>query len=81
MENFQRFIRIDDDRINATEIVCYGIDTDDDDDRYLYVETKTSEDIFRYYEENVDFDLEEKLGELDGLFLIRPLGRVDFKRK
>ena len=80
MENFQRFIQIGADRINATEIVSYGIATDEDDDTYLYVETKTSEDLFQYYGEDVDFDLEEKISELDSLFLIRKLGRVDFER-
>lgn len=80
MENFQRFIQIGADRINATEIVSYGIATDEDDDTYLYVETKTSEDLFQYYGEDVDFDLEEKISELDSLFLIRKLGHVDFER-
>lgn len=81
MENLQRFIKFDDERINAAEIVSYGIAIDEDDDRYLYVETKTSEDFFRYYEGEVSFDLEEKLGEMDGLLLIRTLGHVDFKRQ
>jgi hypothetical protein len=80
MENFQRFIQIGADRINATEIVSYGIATDEDDDTYLYVETKTSEDLFQYYGEDVDFDLEEKISELDSLFLIRKLGHVNFER-
>ena len=80
MENFQRFIQIGADRINATEIVSYGIATDEDEDTYLYVETKTSEDLFQYYGEDVDFDLEEKISELDSLFLIRKLGHVDFER-
>ncbi len=70
MENFRKFIRFGDERINAEEIVSYGIAEDEDEDRYLYIETKTSEDLFRYYEDNVDFDIEEKLGEMDGLFLI-----------
>ena len=70
MENFKRFIKIGDDRLNAEEIVSYGISLDEDDDRYLYIETKTSEDVFQYYEEDVDFDLEEKLQELDDLLLI-----------
>ena len=61
------------------EIVSYGIGTDEDDDNYLYVETKTSEDLFEYYEDDVDFDLEEKLAELDEIFLIRKLGHVDFQ--
>ena len=80
MENFQRFIQIGADRINATEIVSYGIATDEDDDTYLYVETKTSEDLFQYYGEDVDFNLEEKISELDSLFLIRKLGHVNFER-
>ena len=79
MENFKRFIKIDDLRINAEEIVSYGINTDEDDDRYLFVETKTSEDPFYFYEEDADFDLDEKLNELDDLFLIQ--GRVDFDKK
>ena len=81
MESFQRFIRLGDERINVEEIVSYGIAEDEDEDRFLYIETKTSEDLFRYYEESVDFDLEEKLGEMDGLLLIRTLGYVDFKKR
>ncbi len=81
MENFKRFIKIGDDRLNTEEIVSYGISLDEDDDRYLYIETKTSEDVFQYYEEDVDFDLEEKLQELDNLLLIRPLGHVDFDKE
>ena len=80
MENFQRFIKFDDDRINVEEIVSYGLSIDEDEDRYLYVETKTSEDVYNYYDGNVDFDLDEKLAELDSLLLIRRLGRVDFER-
>lgn len=79
MANLQRFIKIDDDRINAEEIVSYGLGTDEDDDNYLYVETKTSEELFRYYEEEVDFDLEEKIAELDEMLLVRKLGSVDFQ--
>jgi hypothetical protein len=81
MNDFQKFIRVGDDRINAEEIVSYGIHVDEDDDKYLYIETKTSEDIFQYYEDDVDFELEEKLGELDGLLLIRTLGYVNFNKK
>lgn len=81
MENLKRFIKIGDERINAEEIVSYGIRTDEDDDRYLYVETKTSEDIFYYYEEDADFELEKTLKELDDLFLIRRLGHVDFEEE
>lgn len=80
MERFRRFIKIDADRINVDEIVSYGIGTDEDDETYLYVETKTSEDLFQYYEEDVDFDLEEKIGELDALFLIRQPEYVNFKK-
>ena len=79
MEGLQKFIKIGDDRINAAEIVSYGIGTDEDEDNYLYVETKTSEDLFEYYEDDVDFDLEEKIAELDEIFLIRKLGKVDFQ--
>lgn len=81
MNDFQKFIRVGDDRINAEEIVSYGIHVDEDEDKYLYIETKTSEDIFQYYEDDVDFELEEKLGELDGLLLIRTLGYVNFNKK
>ena len=79
MEFLQKFIKIGDDRINAAEIVSYGIGTDEDDDNYLYIETKTSEDLFEYYEDDVDFDLEEKIAELDEILLIRKLGHVDFQ--
>ena len=79
MEVLQKFIKIGDDRINAAEIVSYGIATDEDEDNYLYVETKTSENLFEYYEDDVDFDLEEKIAELDEIFLIRKLGHVDFQ--
>lgn len=79
MVNLQRFIKIGEDRINAEEIVSYGIATDEDDDSYIYVETKTSEDLFEYYGDDVDFDLEEKIAELDEMFLVRKLGHVDFQ--
>ncbi len=71
MGDFRRFIKIGEDRINVEEIVSYGLAVDEDEDRYIYLETKTSEDIFRYYEEDADFELEEKLSELDDLFLIK----------
>ena len=74
------FIKFGDDRINADEIVRYGLGSDDDDDHYIFVETKTNEDIFEYYEYDVDFELDEKLSELDGIFLIRQLGHVDFRK-
>ena len=70
MENLQRFIRICDDRINVEEIIRYGLGTDDDDDNFLYVETKTSEDYFTNYETD-DLDIDDKLEELDRIFLIR----------
>ena len=70
MNGLQKFIKIGDDRINVEEIISYGIAVDEDDDRFLYVNTKSDEDTWQYYEEDADFDLEEKLGELDKLFLI-----------
>ena len=70
MNSLQKFIRIGNDRISAEEIISYGIGIDEDDDRYLYVNTKSDEDTWQYYEEDVEFDIEEKLGELDKLFLI-----------
>ena len=81
MKDLPRFIQIADDRINVEEIVSYGSGVDEDGDEYLYVETKTSEDIFQYYAENVDFDLDEKLAKLDDLLLIRPLGGVEFREQ
>ena len=70
MNSLQKFIRIGNDRISAEEIISYGIGIDEDDDRYLYINTNSDEDIWQYYEEDVEFDIEEKLGELDKLFLI-----------
>ena len=70
MKEFPRFIKLGDERINVEEIVSYGLAVDEDDERYLYVSTKTDEDFYQYYEEDVDFDLEEKIKELDDLFLI-----------
>lgn len=81
MNNLQRFIKIGEERINVEEIASYGIAFDEDEDRYLYVSTKTSEDIFQYYEDDVEFDLDEKIAEMDDLFLIRKLGHVDFERR
>lgn len=80
MDGLKRFIQFDNDRINLDEIVSYGSGTDEDDDRYLYVETKTSEDVFQYYEEDSDFDIDEKLEELDEILLYRKLGHVDFEQ-
>ncbi len=71
MIDFQKFIQIGDDRLNAEEITSYGIAIDEDDDRYLYINTKTDEDFWQYYEDDVDFDLEDKLEELDKMFLLR----------
>lgn len=79
MEDFRRFIKLGDDRHNVEEIVSYGLAEDEDGDSYLYIET--SDDSYQYYEDDVDFDLEDKLSELDGLLLIRTLGHVDFKRR
>lgn len=79
MKDLQRFVKIGEERINLEEIVSYGIAVDEDDERYLFVETKTSEDLFQYYEENLDCDLDEKITALDELLLIRKLGHVDFE--
>ncbi len=70
MKDLPRFVKIAEDRINAEEIVSYGLAVDEDDDHYLYVETRTSEDLAQYYADDVDFDLEAKLAELDKLFLV-----------
>ena len=70
MEGFQKFIKLGDERINVEEIVSYGIAVDEDEDRYLYITLKTVEDSFSYYEDDVDFDLEDKLSEMDRLLLI-----------
>ena len=69
MENFQRFVKLDNDRINVTKIISYGLAEDEDGDEYLYVNT-ADDDNFSYYAEDVDFDLDEKLSELDSLLLI-----------
>ncbi|MBR1647499.1 MAG: hypothetical protein IJ685_12090 [Selenomonadaceae bacterium] len=83
MRDLPRFIKLGEDRINVDEIVSYGIkysddndddesegDTDDEDERCLYVETKTSEFDFEYWENNIDFDIDRMLIELDALFLV-----------
>ncbi|MBQ4404175.1 MAG: hypothetical protein II857_07160 [Selenomonadaceae bacterium] len=70
MEKFPQFIKIGNDRIKVEEIVNYGFAFDEDDDRYLYVETRTGDGALQYYDEEVDFDLEDKVAELDNLFLI-----------
>ena len=70
MKDLPRFIKIGDERINVDEIVSYGLAEDEDEDRYLYVETRTSDGTFQYYEDDADFDLDEKVSELDDLLLI-----------
>lgn len=85
MRDLPRFIKLGDDRINVEEIVSYGIrydseeyvdeDDESDDEEYedgrcLYVETKTSEFDFEYWEGDIDFDIDAKLVELDAIFLI-----------
>ena len=70
MKEFPRFIKLGDERINIEEIVSYGLAVDEDDERYLYINTRTDEDFYQYYEEDVDFDLDKKINELDDLFLI-----------
>lgn len=74
MKDLPQFIKLDNIRINVDEIVSYGLAIDEDEDNYLYIETKTSEDIFEFYEEDVDFNLEEKLAELDALLVVGKLG-------
>ena len=70
MKDLPRFIKIGEDRINVDEIVSYGLAEDEDEDTYLYVNTSDGND-FSYYDEDVEFDLEEKVAELDDLLLIR----------
>ena len=82
MRDLPRFIKLGEDRINVDEIVSYGIkysdDNDDDEsdnedyenERCLYVETKTSEFDFEYWESNIDFDIDRMLIELDAMFLV-----------
>lgn len=81
MRELPRFIKIDEDRINIDEIVSYGFGSDEDDETFLYVETKTGEDVYQYYEEDVEFDLQEKLDELDALLLVKIFGNVDFQQR
>ena len=71
MNEMPQFIKIGEERINVNEIISYGFAVDDDEDRYLYVGLKTSDDVLEYYEDDVDFDLDEKIAELDDLFLIK----------
>ena len=47
MDSLQKFIKIGDDRINVEEIISYGIAVDEDDDRFLYVNTKSDEDTWQ----------------------------------
>ena len=70
MKELPRFIKLGDERINVEEIVSFGLAVDEDDERYLYINTRTDEDFYQYYEDDVDFDLEEKIKEMDVLFLI-----------
>ena len=70
MKDLPRFIKIGEERINVDEIVSYGLAEDEDEDRYLYVETRTSDGTFQYYEDDADFDLDEKVSEMDDLLLI-----------
>ena len=81
MKDLPRFIKIGEERINVDEIVSYGLAEDEDEDRYLYIETRTSDGTFQYYEDDADFDLDEKVSELDDLLLVRKLGRVDFEQR
>ena len=67
MRDFPRFIRLGDDRINVDEIVAYGtkffVDEDgevDEDSECLYVED----------EDDLGCSFDEKLVELDAIFLI-----------
>ncbi len=78
MKDLPRFIKLGNERINIDEIVSYGIATDWDDDeeeeyRYIYIETKTGDELFEYIEgdDEVDFDLDAKLAELDALLLLK----------
>ena len=77
MRDFPRFIKLAEDRINVDEIVAYGtkffVDEDgevDEDSECLYVETKTGEYDFEYDEDDLGCSLDEKLVELDAIFLI-----------
>ena len=84
MRDLPRFIKLGEDRINVDEIVSYGIRydaeeyvnedgspvEDDEPTRCLYVETKTSESDFEYWEDDDDFDIDRMLIELDAMFLV-----------
>lgn len=71
MRDLPQFIKVGEERISIEDIVNYGLAFDEDDERYLYVGTKSSDDVFQYYEDEVDFDLDAKVAEMDALFLIR----------
>ena len=81
MRDLPRFIKISEERINVEKIISYGLAEDEDEDRYLYVGVEGTEDVLEYYEDDVEFDLDEKIAELDELFLIKKLGHVDFERR
>ena len=77
MRDFPRFIKLAEDRINVDEIVAYGtkfyVDEDgeiDEDSECLYVTTKTNEFDFEYDEDDLGCSLDEKLVELDAMFLV-----------
>ena len=76
MRDFPQFIKLGEERINVEEIVSYGFAVDEDEERYLYITIKTCEDAFEYYEDDVDFDLDEKVAELDDMFLVGKFERV-----
>ena len=80
MRDLPRFIKFEEDRINVDKIVSYGLAEDEDDDTFLYINTADGNDFY-YYDENVEFDLDEKIAELDDLFLYRKLGHVDFEQR
>lgn len=62
-----QFILIGEDRININDIVSYGLASDEDEVRYLYVNTSDEND-FSYYDEEIDID--DKIAQLDELLLI-----------
>ena len=70
MKDLPSFVKIGEDRINIEEIIGYGLAVDEDEDRYPYIGTR-GDDISEYYADSVDFDLDEKIAELDDLFLIK----------
>ena len=83
MRDFPRFIKLGEDRINVDEIVAYGIkvyvdedgepyedDEDGESNECLFVETKTGDFDFEYDENDLGCSLDEKLVELDAMFLV-----------